>query len=498
MATNIEKITNHWTGNGIPSRNNFPSSKTNSLLLNDTFLDQDTGIIYEWTGSTFVIPAIAPYGAGGGTGIPGPQGPEGPKGDTGEPGPQGIPGPVGPEGNTGSQGIQGATGPQGVKGDKGDVGATGPQGIQGIQGPIGPQGPQGEPGTGTGGSAAAIVVVPNGVDDTTNLQNAINQSKLNGKPIELYGTYRISNGLNVDKDHKYLVIKGNMALIRSINTNAFTFIKRVNPTDNSDALNNMVDSMWLIDGIRMQGAQNQKGIEPGPSYGSSFTNLYFNSMQTGLHLRFCLAANVFNTYYINCINGLIIDIGNWPNANNFNSQSNHTTVNKARVFAPSNGNVGIGVYACSGVTIENSILEGFRLVNGIDFDGLGSTVVKDFTIRNTHFECSQGASNAFIKFRILGGTMTIDKCFGQYATLFMDASSSSGLGFVRVENVPWWVPNASGKYFRTSNIALDFKYNEAFRGINASMWDGTAPGLCMPYGSVGCGYHRYTYTDLPR
>jgi hypothetical protein len=55
--------------------------------------------------------------AGGGEGIPGPQGPAGPAGADGADGPQG---------ETGPQGIQGETGPQGE------------QGIQGIQGEPGP------------------------------------------------------------------------------------------------------------------------------------------------------------------------------------------------------------------------------------------------------------------------------------------------------------------------------------------------------------------------
>jgi len=105
-----------------------------------------------------------------------------------------------------------------------------------------------------------------------------------------------------------------------------------------------------------------------------------------------------------------------------------------------------------------------------------------------------GTTNAFIKVRLAGGTVTIDKVFGQYGSVFLDAYSTSGLGFVQISNVPWWV-GKSGKFFTTSNVSLDFKYNEAFRGINASMWNGVAPQLC---GGSGCGYNRYTTTDIPR
>ena len=135
--------------------------------------------------------------------------------------------------------------------------------------------------------------------------------------------------------------------------------------------------------------------------------------------------------------------------------------------------------------------------NGINFDGKGATVVKDFTVENVHFECVNGATNAFLKVSILGGTVTVNKVFGQHASMFLDATSGSGLGFISIANVPWWV-SKSGKFFKTSNISMHFDRNEAFRGLNASMWEGTAPSSCMPIGTTGCGYHKYTFIDIPR
>lgn len=65
--------------------------------------------------------------AGGGEGIPGPQGPAGPAGaDSTVPGPQGI------QGETGPQGIQGETGPQGPQGEQGIQGEQGPAGDSGV------------------------------------------------------------------------------------------------------------------------------------------------------------------------------------------------------------------------------------------------------------------------------------------------------------------------------------------------------------------------------
>jgi hypothetical protein len=377
--------------------------------------------------------------------------------------------------------LEGIQGIQGPKGDKGDTGDTGP---------MGPPGPSGS----GSGSSTGISVTPNGTDDTVALQNAIAQAKSTKQPIFLAGNYKISNTLIIDADHFDLVIYGNRSKITAINNTFTTLVARRKPVDNSEALNVHTNAMWSIDGLTFVGYSNQIGLEPGPSYGSTFTNLKFDGLKLGLALRFALASYVHNCYFINCLTGLYVGIGDWSGANNFNSQSNHTTINKVRCYMPAAGITGIEVKGCSGVSVEHCIIEGFTVVNGIDFDGLGSTVVKDFTVKNVHFECINGATNAFIKFRILGGTLTIDKAFGQYASIFLDASCSSGLGFVEVSNIPWWV-SLNGKFFRTSNISQHYRYNEAFRGVSSSMWDGIAPALC---GGNGCGYHKYTYIDIPR
>ena len=355
------------------------------------------------------------------------------------------------------------------------------------------------------GDTTSIYVMPNGVDDTQNLQLAISISKSKGKPIQLYAAnYYLSSGLVISKDHYYLVIDGNMAAIRMKNQNAFTALMRTPPTDNAEALAGMYQAWYKIENIRFYGYNTQKGIEISATGGSEFNNLRFDGFGTGLTLRFCLNATVYKNYYINCVNGLYVGIGNWTGADNANSQSNHTTISKLECYMPSNGNVAIGVYDCSGVTVSNSIIEGFKCVNGIEFIS-NSNVVKDFTATGIHFECVQGASNAFFKGRIAGGTMIIDKVFGQYAALFMDVASTSGLGYVEVRNVPWWIGqggsgNGNGKMFRVSNISQHYHKNEAWGDMPSTVWDGTAPQKCGD-GSDGqsfCGYNRYTFTKIPR
>jgi len=380
--------------------------------------------------------------------------------------------------------------PQGDKGDIGATGATGPAG------PTGPQGPAGSGGTGTTTEQPFIYVkgTNNTATDTANLNAAIEQNRQTKKPIHISGT--ISAGdIIVPKDSYRLTIQGYGAKW-NIPSSATSALKRVQPTDNSDA-NVMIVARHNISGIEFVGSGTQTALDLGASYMSVYRDLKFNGGQTAIHLRFALRTVVEDCESVNRTMPFIADMGNWTGASTSNSQSNHTTFNRCRAYMPPTGLDAFSVISASGVVIRDSIIEGHVVRNGINFDAKGATVVKDFTVENVHFECVNGSTNAFIKVNILGGTVTINKAFGQHASLFLDATSGSGLGFVHVANVPWWVAK-SGKFFKTSNIALHFDRNEAFRGINSAMWDGTAPNQCMPVGSTGCGYHRYTFVDIPR
>ena len=124
---------------------------TTSLVVGNGIIQEDTGHLQVWTGSSFtdVGQIKGDKGDTGAQGIQGDKGDKGDKGDTGDQGPQGI---QGPQGDQGIQGVKGDTGDQGPKGDTGATGAQGPQGDQGIQGPqgdtgaTGAQGPKGDTG----------------------------------------------------------------------------------------------------------------------------------------------------------------------------------------------------------------------------------------------------------------------------------------------------------------------------------------------------------------
>jgi Collagen triple helix repeat (20 copies) len=123
----------------------------------DQYLDTETGDVYEWNGTTWIITGNikGPTGDTGDQGATGETGPTGTPGTaantgctgpTGETGPTGIPGTAantGCTGPTGSVGNEGETGPTGTPGTAANTGCTGPTGPTGSQGDDGDQGPTG-------------------------------------------------------------------------------------------------------------------------------------------------------------------------------------------------------------------------------------------------------------------------------------------------------------------------------------------------------------------
>lgn len=133
--------------------------------IGDGRVAKDTGIVWVWTGASWVSGGVGPSGP---QGVQGPQGAQGATGPQGPQGLQGVTGPTGAQGPVGAQGVQGEKGDRGDKGDKGDTGEAGATGVAGAAGdtgpvgPIGPAGPTGPTGptgltgaTGTTGSTGA-------------------------------------------------------------------------------------------------------------------------------------------------------------------------------------------------------------------------------------------------------------------------------------------------------------------------------------------------------
>lgn len=329
-------------------------------------------------------------------------------------------------------------------------------------------------------------------------QLAVKLASTNGGCVKAKGgTYYIGpNSITIEKYAKYFEIDGSYG--RIVSTGISPIFIRPSPTNNSDA-NIMVDLRCTFRNIVLKGTSSQIGIDIGPSYGAYYQNILGESLGECIHLRFALRTTVDNCYATNCRVGWIADRGNWAGSSNSNSQSNHTTFRSCRYFG--SGDVAIQIIAASGCVVEDCIIEGLSVRVGIDFNAQGSTVVKDFTVRNTHFECTNGASEAFIKIRMLGGTVTIDKVFGQYASILADVGATGGYVTTRISNISYWVFKNGKAFNNAGNVSWIFEYNDSPLNTSSpsttvpTWFNGTSVSLCN---GPGCGSNRFYYLGIPR
>lgn len=336
-------------------------------------------------------------------------------------------------------------------------------------------------------------------------QMAINEATDEKKAIVAYGDYYVNgttNGtaLTTDKYYSSLLIEGNGAYIHATGTNKYTVFGVTSPSDNSDA-NVMTNNKYIINNLQVGGNDNAVAFELGPSYASRFSNVSVYGMDTAIVLRFALMTTIDNLHVNDCDNGIYIGIGNWTGAGTANSQSNSTTVTQSRFYSTNASGIPIYVYACSGVWINNVIIEGSDVLYGIKFDGASSTVVKDFHVNGLHYECNPGTSSqAAIYVRMAGGIFNLNGAFGQYAAKLVDAGATVGYLNVKVENVPYWVPRSGYYYNNAGNTSWYLEWDEYQYGSVAeipSKFSGTAVSNATA-GSMGNGNNKVIQISVPR
>lgn len=339
--------------------------------------------------------------------------------------------------------------------------------------------------------------------DAAAWRKAFQKAAQTGKPIIAYGTYYFGpDSALMPKNFRVITITGG-AYIQCTGTDGNPVISRPRPTDNGDA-NIMIQSFVNIDGLQIGcqtgGQANRIGIDIGPTYNSIYRKVDCFSLTEAIHLRFALNTRIELCEAQYCFRGWTADMGNWPGASNSNSQSNVTTFHQCR-FNADNSDYAVGVMAASGCVIESIIIEGTSVRAGIDFDSKGSTVVKDLTIRNIHFECVNGSTEACIKARMLGGILTVDGAFGQYPSVLVDASQIAGTyPFVEVSHSRYWVPHTTKKYFVNNgcNWALNYNENMLQSATDApNKFTGSTVSYC-PAPAGQCGANTVSCLLIPR
>lgn len=271
---------------------------------------------------------------------------------------------------------------------------------------------------------------------------------------------------------KRLIINGNGATIRPAdNTDLTALILRAASTQ-TEALNTMQSQAFHIRDLMFDGrGRTIYGIDLAATYAASIENCSFKSSQFGAYLRFALMTRVINCLTNNISNtAFVADMGNWTGATNSNSQSNHTRYEQCRVFNAQNAFAGFALYAASGIVIDQCISEGGQVQNHIVFDSKGSTVVKDFTLRNTHLESV--ATGAGIKIRMSGGYATLSDIYSQYDMVLVDAEAAFGYPHLYVKNVPWLT---AGTRFKTTGTNVIWSFEEVYQPdtlFNTTKWVG--------------------------
>ena len=206
--------------------------------------------------------------------------------------------------------------------------------------------------------------------------------------------------------------------------NAINIFDRT-PTDNTNA-NAIINMRFKFEGIRFEGnnTTDQKGLYVNATYGSKLVDCTFANLDIGADMGFALHTVVENclgsqneTGFINLTNG----VGKWTGASSTNSQSNKSVVHNCRDFAKAGADYSYRIHSSSGVKLQNITSEGANVVNAVDFDYGGSTVVKDFKCHDLH--CENNPTDAVYRIRSGGGIINIDGLYTATADYLVDFST---------------------------------------------------------------------------
>lgn len=186
--------------------------------------------------------------------------------------------------------------------------------------------------------------------------------------------------------------------------NAMLYQMPVNQADAESGANNLVQFHYIVEGLRMVGADlargsGDDGFKLGATYGSRFDNCTFEHFDVGAYNYFCLKPMFMNcNFNDNAGTGLIISHGLWPGSSVPASGSNDASVASTKFRCAPGSFAGVQVIGSDGVNIGcgmQSIFEGSASGTHpeyhIYFDGMGATTVKQFFVDNLHIEqlCSK-------------------------------------------------------------------------------------------------------------
>lgn len=317
-------------------------------------------------------------------------------------------------------------------------------------------------------------------DDTSAVQAAFNalDPVRGGNVFFQPGRYRITSTINLPVTTSGTGVYQIFGYGACVETTASIVMFSRTVANNAIALN-VISDRFTFAGLTFVGNQNtndplQWGVKFGASYTSTFKDLNFFNLGTGLDLLFCLNTIVDGCMTTQCnLYGFRARNGDWSGAGLTNSGSNLTRFSNCRVFAALGSIAGFQIESADSVVLQSCITEGAVAQYGIFFDYLLSTTAKNFYVYDIHTEGTY--TEAAIRIAGGGGMHVVDGWFHQGSMSGKPLIDSTGSG----SGSEFLIANAAAPTDAT-NLAKDngsakawqFRYCQWGDMWDASKWVG--------------------------
>lgn len=295
--------------------------------------------------------------------------------------------------------------------------------------------------------------------------------------LEFTGTrnYTIDAPLELPKYHKsgkrLIVLNGNGCSI--IASDTFMVFHRI-PSNQKEALDKYMSTRFVFNDFNFIGGK--VAIDLGASYSSSINRCNFqNQTLSAIDIQFGLNTSIEQC---NSIGGakyhFVLRCGEAWGGNGVNSQSNHSVIEKCRVYAGKDTKICYKVVGSSGCVIRDCISEGQHTPDySIYFDYQKSTTVRLFKVENLHLEHTPQKAGIYVRNT---GVATIDGVFYQTAKeeypLVYAASRCDQISLLNVphyvggtvlfqeggnDGACWSLENCSKEFYDAANWRIVFK-----------------------------------------
>lgn len=246
--------------------------------------------------------------------------------------------------------------------------------------------------------------------------------------------YKVNDPVVISNFKGSFLFNGQGSVITTDNPDITLFTKKV--VNQTDALNQVNSKIrWQNIEFLGTGSGKQNAIKIQATYGSKFENVNTTAMGKHIELQFCLAARVEQCYGTNNKHAdFTATIGDWEGADESNSQSNHVVFESCRSYGDEKQTRAYYIGGSSGVCIYNSIIEGRNTLRGIEFNDMGSPVVKVFNVHNLHVE--NAPEEAALWLRMRGGIADIHFFAQIPKTVLVKCTKDTGADIL-LKELPW-------------------------------------------------------------